>query len=326
MTISRRRFSTATAATLLASALPVGRAGAQGSFPSKPIRLYCPWPVGGGGDAQMRLLATLVGTALNQSVVVENKPGAAGAMGALNVTRARPDGYTLSQSHNGAVRYPYMLPSPPYDPLSDFTYILGVSDNPFGLVVRQDAPWRTLEEFLEHARARPDTVTLAVPGTGSPGHVVSDQIAEQRKIRWTAIPFKGTAESMTALMGGHVTGAADSTGWSTYVDSGKMRLLAVFTTRRLKKYPNVPTLKESGIDASDYSPWGIVGPAGMETPVVRVLHDAFKAAMSHPDFENLLTNLAQEPIYMSGDAYRTYVTEAMLAQQAIVKRYGLKQG
>lgn len=319
MTISKRHFL----ATVLASGLTGVRAQ---SYPARSITLYCPWPPGGSGDAQLRLLAKLAGAQLKQSIVIENRPGAAGAMGAAAVVRARPDGYTLSQSHNGALRYPFMVPNAPYDPIKDFTYILGVSDNPFGLVVRSDAPWRTLDQFLKHAQQNPGAVSLAVPGTGSPGHIVADQIAAAMKLQWSAVPFKGTGDSMNSVLGGHVTGAAESTGWATYVDAGRMRLLAVFTERRMKKYPDVPTLKEAGINASDFSPWGIVGPAGMDPAVVRTVHDAFKAAMEHPEFATLLTSLAQEPNYMSGEEYRKYVGESVQFQKRVVDKYNLRQG
>ncbi|UUX95235.1 tripartite tricarboxylate transporter substrate binding protein [Aquabacterium sp. J223] len=296
---------------------------AQPRFPSAPITLYCPWPAGGGADAQLRGLARIAGGLLGQPVLVENRPGAAGSFGAAALMKVRADGYTLSQSHNAVLRQPFIAPTP-YDPVKDFTYLLGVSDNPFGIVVRADAPWRTVEDFIEHARRQPNTVSLAVPGKASPGHLVGDQIAAQRKIDWTVVPFKGTAESMQQLLGGHVTAAIESTGWVPHVDAGRLRLLAVVGRRRLRKYPQVPTLIESGIDASDHSPWGIVGPAGMEPTVVRTLHDAFKASMESPDFVQLLASLAQEPLYMSGEEYRRYVVEVLPQLKAIVDRYNLK--
>jgi len=213
----------------------------------------------------------------------------------------------------------------PYDPAKDFTYIIGVSDNPFGLVVRADAPWRTFREFLDHARQNPDKVTIAVPGVCSPGHLVADQILTTQGIRWSSIPYKGTADSLQALLGGHVTAAAESTGWVPFVDSGRLRLLAVFGQRRLKRFSNVPTLKEMNVDVADYSPWGIVGPSGMDPQVTRTLHDAFKKAMDAPEFVALLETLAQEPHYMSGEAYRKYAIEALPFQKSVVEKYGLKQ-
>lgn len=257
-------------------------------------------------------------------MIVDNRAGATGTLAASFIARARPDGYALAQSHNAVLRQPF-ISATQYDPAKDFTYIIGVSDNPFGLVVKADSPWRSFQDFLDHARQNPDKVTIAVPGIGSPGHLVTDQIANTQKIHWTPVPYKGTADSLQALMGGHVTAAAESTGWVPYVDSGRMRLLAVFGSRRLKRYPNVPTLKELGVDVADFSPWGIVGPAGIDPAITRTLHDAFKKAMEEPEFVALLGTLAQEPLYMSGDAYRKYVLEAIPFQKTIVEKYGLKQ-
>lgn len=316
---TRRRFI----AGAMAAGIPATRAIAQ-AFPARPITLVCPWPPGGGGDLQLRALAKAAGGLLGQSIVVENRPGATGTIGATTIARAKPDGYALAQSHNAVLRQPFIAPTP-YDPAKDFTYIIGVSDNPFGMVVKADAPWRTFAEFLEHARRHPGTVTIAVPGRGSPGHLVADEVGTRQKVEWTVVPFKGTADSMQALLGGHVTAAAESTGWVGHVDGGRARLLAVFGQRRLRKYPGVPTLKELGVDVADYSPWGIVGPAGMEPAIVRTLHDAFKRAMDEPEFVALLASLAQEPIYMSSDDYRKYALDAIPFQRSIVEKYGLKQ-
>jgi tripartite-type tricarboxylate transporter receptor subunit TctC len=296
---------------------------AQAAYPSRPITLICPWPPGGGADVQLRMLAKLMSSSLGQSVVVENRPGATGSLGALALMQAKPDGYTLAQSHNGVLRQPFITPTP-YDPLKDFTYLIGVSDNPFGLVVREDSAFKTLEQFLDHARRNPGKVNIAVPGKGSPGHLVSDQIAAQHDLKWTTVPYRGTANSMQALLAGEVDAAAESTGWVPFVEGGKMRLLAVFGRQRLKKYPAVPTLIEQNINASDYSPWGIVGPAGMDAAVAGKLHDTIRRVMETPEFVNLLASLGQEPIYMSPGKYVEYVREALPQQKIIVDKYNLK--
>ena len=320
MTISRRSFAAAALAALLAARF----ARAQG-FPSRPITFLCPWPAGGGGDLQMRTLARLAGAIFGEKVVVENRPGATGTLAAAAVARMKPDGYTVAQSHDGVLRQPFITPSG-YDPAADFTYVIGVSENVFGMVVRADSPWRTFPQFVEHARKNPDAVSIAVPGKGSPGHRVCDSIATAQKLKWTTVPYKGTVDSLNGLMGGHVNAAAEASTWVTHVDNGRLRLLAVFGGRRLKRYPNVPTLKELGFDIVEFSPWGIVGPAGMEPGVVSVLHDAVRRAMDDPEFVSLLETLGQEPVYMSADAYRKYALEAIPFQKSVVERYGLRQG
>lgn len=273
---------------------------------------------------QLRTLAKLVGAVLGQNMLIENRPGATGTVGPGSIVRAKPDGYTLAQSHNAVLRQPFVTETP-WDAAKDFTYIIGISDNPFGLVVRADSPWQTLEQFLDHARKNPRTVTIGVPGLGSPGHVIGESIGAGQRIEWTVVPYKGTADSLQNLAGGHVTAAAESTGWAPLVDAGKLRLLAVFGNQRLKKYAAVPTLKERGIELSDVSPWGIVGPAGMDAAVVRILHDAFRKAMQEQEFIALLEKLAQEPVYMSTEQYRDYALKAIPMQKSLVERYGLRQ-
>ena len=296
---------------------------AQSAYPTRPITLICPWPPGGGADVQLRMLAKVMTISLGQPVVVENRPGATGSLGALALVQAKPDGYTIAQSHNGVLRQPFIATTP-YDPLKDFTYIIGVSDNPFGLVVREDSPIRNLEQFLQHARSNPGKVNIAVPGKGSPGHLVSDQIALQYDLKWTTVPYRGTANSMQALLAGEVDAAAESTGWVPFVESAKMRLLAVFGRQRMKKFPAVPTLVEQKINAMDFSPWGIVGPAGMDSAIVAKLHDTIRRAMETPEFVNLLASLGQEPVYMSPAKYVEYVREAVPQQKLIVEKYNLK--
>ena len=307
-----------------AGAAALASAGwAQTAFPTRPVTLICPWPPGGGADAQLRMLAKLMSAELGQSVVVENRPGATGTLGAMALAQAKPDGYTLAQSHNGVLRQPFIAPTP-YDPLKDFTYLIGVSDNPFALVVREDSAWKNLEQFVDHARKNPGKVNIAVPGKGSPGHLLSEQIAAQRDLQWTTVPYRGTANSMLALLAGDVDAAAESTGWVPFVESGKARLLAVFGRQRMKKFPSVPTLTELKINASDLSPWGIVGPAGMEPAVATRLHDSIRRAMDKPEFVNLLTSLGQEPLYMSPAKYLEYVRDAVPQQKIIVDKYNLK--
>lgn len=272
----------------------------------------------------MRLLAKAVGALLGEKVVVENRPGATGTLAAAAVARMKPDGYSVAQSHDGVLRQPFISPSG-YDPAIDFTYIIGVSENVFGLVVKADSPWRTFQEFIDHTRRNPGAVTIAVPGRGSPGHRACDSIAAAQRLQWTTVPYKGTVDSLNGLMGGHVTAAAEASAWVTHVDSGRLRLLAAFGGKRLKRYPNVPTLRELGVDAAEFSPWGMVGPAGMEPAIVKTLHDAFRRAMDDPEFVSLLDTLGQEPIYMSSETYRKYALEAIPFQKAVVEKYGLRQ-
>ena len=317
----RRRVALAGGTMLAAGLSP--RAAAQ-TFPTQPIRLICPWPPGGGADTQMRALAIAASKAFGQQVVIENRPGAVGTLGPTALLSARPDGYTLSQATNALYRQPFITRTP-YDPAKDFTFVLGVTAFSFGLAVRAESPWKTLAAFVEHARANPGKVSFGTFGIGSPPHTAMDRIAARHRVELVHVPFKGTAEGMAALRGGHLDAIADGTGFAPFVDAGTFRLLAVFGERRLRRWPDVPTLRELGYDIVETSPWGIIGPRGIEAPVVHILHDGFRKAMDDPEFLKVLDVLVQEPLHMDTETYRRYSLAQIPIQKAIVETYGLAQ-
>ncbi len=315
----------ATAAVLgLLGSLLALPAGGQ-SFPAKPIMLICPWPPGGGADAQMRALAQAATKAFGQQVIIENRAGAIGTIGPSTLVNARGDGYYLSQATNAVYRQPFITKTA-YDPEKDFTYIIGISGFSFGLAVRADSGWKTVDDLVRYAKANPGKITFGTFGIGSPPQTVMDRIAAKHGIEWVHLAFKGTSESVTALKGGHVQAIADGTGWGPFVDSGDFNLLATFGAKRLARWPNVPTLKDLGYDIEEVSPWGIIGPKGMEPAVVKALHDGFRKAMQDAAFLKMLENLMQEPLYMSSDEYRRYSLGQIPVQRAIVEKYGLAKG
>ena len=315
-----RRDVVAAGAAFGALAVPT-RLLAKG-FPSQPIKLICPWPPGGGADAQMRALAVAAGKVFGQQVIIENKAGATGTLGLATLVNAKPDGYTLAQATNAVYRQGFIAKTA-YDPTKDFSYIIGVSAFNFGLVVRSDSPWKTIGDLVAYAKKNPGNVTFGTFGIGSPPQTVMDRIAARHGIQITHVPFKGTAEGMTALKGGHLDAIADGTGWAQFVDAGHFRLLAVFGEKRLKQWPNVPTLKELGYDIAEVAPWGLVGPKGIDPQIVKTLHDGFKKAMEDPDFLKALDLLVQEPMYMSTEDYRKYSLGQIPIQKAIVEKYKL---
>ncbi len=294
------------------------------SFPARPITLICPWPPGGGADVQMRALAIAAGKVFGQPVLIDNRPGVTGTLGPTLLLNARPDGYTLSQATNAVYRQPFITKTA-YDPARDFTYVLGVTGFNFGLVVRADSPYRTVAALMEAARTAPARLTFGTFGNGSPPQTAVDRVAARHGAELIHVPFKGTADGIAALRGGHIDALADGTGWAPFVDSGQFRLLAVFGEKRLKRWPDVPTLKELGYDVSETSPWGIVGPAGIDPAIVTILHDGFRKAMDDPEFLKSLEVLVQEPMYMDTEAYRRYSLGQIPVQKAIVDKYKLSQ-
>jgi tripartite-type tricarboxylate transporter receptor subunit TctC len=239
---TRRLLLAGCAAALLA---PAGAALAQG-FPSKPITLIVPWPAGGSTDRHMRLLAELASKHLGQNIIVENKPGAGGTLGpGMMAQTAKPDGYTIAQFPMGMLRMPHMQKTP-WNPLTDFSYIIGVSGYTFGFTVRADSPYKSFNEYIEAARKAPGKVDYGSTGIGTSPHLLMEELAENAHVQLTHVPFRGNADLQQALLGGHVSAQSDATGWDKFVDSGQMRLLLTFGEQRTKRWPNVPTAKELG--------------------------------------------------------------------------------
>ena len=294
-------------------------------YPSRPVTLVVPWPAGGTTDIGMRALASATEKYLKQKIVIENRPGAAGVLGPQQVAQnATPDGYTLVQIPITVFRFPFMRKTN-LDPANDFTYIIGVSGYTFGVVVRGDAPWKTFRELIDYARANPGKINYGTPGAGTTLHITMEQIAKQQGVKWVHVPFKGTPETTGALLGGHIDAVADATGWSTLVNSGQLRLLVLWTATRSKNWPDVPTLREAGIDMVSNSPFGIAGPKGVDPAVVKIIHDAFKKGAEDPAYLETTAKLDQEPAYMSSDDYRRYVAVQLVEQKRLIEELGLKQ-
>jgi tripartite-type tricarboxylate transporter receptor subunit TctC len=306
------------AALALLGLAPVAQAQ---DFPSKPITLICPWPAGGGTDIHLRKIAELASKRLGQPVVVENRPGGSGMNGPATMAKtARPDGYTISQLAITAFRVPHMQ-KVDWDPLNDFTYILGLAGYTFGVVVRADSPFKTFGDLLAYAKANPGKLSYATPGTGTSLHLAMAEIGAKVGVEFLHVPFKGQAEGMQALLGGHVMVQVDSTGWARQVDAGQARLLATLGDRRTRW--NAPTVKEFGIDTVSNSPYGLVGPKGMSPQVVKVLHDAFKSASDDPENMKTLQQLDQAHWYKSSEDYRAWAAEMFKSERATIERVGL---
>jgi tripartite-type tricarboxylate transporter receptor subunit TctC len=311
---------------LLAAAIVAFATAAQAQkYPTRPVTLIVPWPAGGSTDIGMRALAAATEKHLGQSIVIENKPGAAGTIGPANMAAsARPDGYTVAQLPITVFRIPFIQKTS-FDPTKDFTYIVHVTGYTFGVVVKADAPWKTFNELIEYARANPGKLNYGTPGAGTSLHITMEQIAKMKGIKWTQVPFKGVAESMNALLGGHIDVTSDSTGWAGAVNAGSARLLVTWGAQRTKNWPDVPILKEVGIDLISNSPFGIGGPKGMDPAVVKILHDAFKKGMEEQSYKDAMTKLDQEAYYLDTAAYHAFAMKQIGEQKQLVEDLGLRQ-
>lgn len=317
---SRRRLMQAALATGATLALPsLVRAQA---FPARPIRLICPWPAGGSTDAVMRVIAESAAKALGGQMIVENKAGASGMLGPNELVNAKPDGYTLSQLTIGVARLPHMQKMQ-FDPLKDFTYIACLTGYTFGIVVRSDSPIKSIQDLVDYAKANPGKFTFGSTGNGTTPHLAVEEFAMKANIKLQHIPFKGNADGMQALLGGHVMSHSDATGWGPHVEAGTCRLLATYGSRRTKRWPNVPTLNELGYDTISDSPFGVGGPAGMDAAVRTKLHDAFKKTLEDPAVLASFEKYDQSVIYMNSEDYAKYIREQFLKEKVIIEKLGL---
>ena len=319
---STTRRSLLLAATAVVLAAPCAGAFAQ-AYPNKPINLIVPWPPGGSTDRHLRTLAEIAGKHLGQTVVVQNQPGGGGTTGPGNMAlNAKPDGYTIAQFPMGMLRIPHMQKTQ-WDPLKDFSFILGVSGYTFGFVVRTDSPHKSFNEYVEAARKEPGKIDYGSTGQGTSPHLLLEELGGNAKVTFNHVPFKGNADLMQALLGGHVMAASDASGWDKFVDGGQMRLLVTFGDKRTKRWPQVPTAKELGYNVVGNSPYGLVGPKGMDPAVMKTLHDAFKKAMDDPKHLELLDQLNQDMWYRSGDEYLAWARETFAKDKLLIEKLGL---
>jgi tripartite-type tricarboxylate transporter receptor subunit TctC len=322
MTTAPTRRRLITGASALAAGLALPFAARAQAFPARPIRYICPWPAGGSTDAVMRALAESAGKILGQQVIVDNKPGASGLLGANELVNAKPDGYTLSQLPHGVFRVPHMQ-KVQFDPLRDFTWIACLTGYTFGLVVPADSPIKSIKDLIDYAKANPEKFSYGSTGIGTSPHLAVEEFAQRAGIKLTHVPFKGNADNMQAILGGHVMAASDATGWAPHVASGKLRLLATYGSKRTKRWPQVPTLDELGFQTVSDSPFGVCGPKGMDPAVTRTLHDAFRKTLDDPAVLATFEKFDQSVIYMSTEAYTQFARDSFAAEKATMERLGL---
>ena len=318
----RRQFVQAAAAASASLALPELARAQAANFPSRPIKLICPWPAAGSSDMVMRALADSASKVLGQQVVIENKPGASGMLGPNELLRAAPDGYTLSQLTIGVARLPHMQKMQ-FDPLRDFSYIACLTGYTFGIVVKADSPFKTVKDLVDYARTNPGKFSYGSTGTGTTPHLAVEEFASKAGIQLTHVPFKGSSDGLQALLGGHIMAHSDATGWAPHVDSGAMRLLATYGSKRTKRWPQVPTLNELGYDTVSDSPFGIGGPRGMDPKVVRKLQDAFKKTLSDPAVLAAFDKYDQPVIYMDSEEYTNFILASYVKEKRTIERLGL---
>jgi len=316
----RKMFTGALAA---AAVVATATAAMAQSYPTKPVTMIVPWPAGGSTDVAMRAIAENASKHLGQPIVVDNKAGASGTLGpATMAATAKPDGYTIAQMPITVMRLPLMQ-KVSWDAEKSFSYIVHLTGYTFGITTKADNQFKSWKDVVEFAKANPGKVTYATPGSGTSLHIGMEQIADAAGIKLTQVPFKGGAETGAAVLGGHMTLQADSTGWKPLVEAGQLRLLALWTAQRSKNWPDVPTLKELGYPFVFDSPFGIAGPKGMDPKIVQTLHDAFKKAIEDPGVIATLERYDMVPRYMNTPDYEKAVQGVIAQESAALAKIGL---
>ena len=315
--MKRRDVLGAMTATMLGAGLawPVR---AQGPYPIRPITLIVPWPAGGATDITLRLLCDIASRTLGQRFVIENRPGAGGTLAMPLLQHAAPDGYTIAQLPQPALRAPHVQ-KVSWDPIRDTTPIIQISGVTFGVVVPANSAFHSFEDLLKFAAAKPGELTISTNGLGTTPHIVLDELFGRRHLTYIHVPYKGTAEQMLAVASGQLMAGVNSNGFVPYVESGRLRLLATFGERRTARWANVPTLKELGYGISATSPYGLVGPRGMGSHIVQTLHDAFKIALFDVQHVGELSKYEQEPNYLNSRDYAAALKDAFAAERRNVE-------
>ena len=278
-------------------------------YPSRAVTIVNPWAAGGPSDSFIRPIAQELSARLGQPVIIDNKSGANGTIGASFVARAKPDGYTLFFSHlNPIAIAPALLPKPSYDPVKDFAPISLIASGPAVLVVRSDFPAQNLQELVAYARANPGKVSYGSVGIGSNTHLAGSMLANASKVEMVHVPYRGSAGIQTDLLGGQITtGFVNLSGAMGLIQEGKLRALAVSTLKRSSVLPQVPAVAETlpGFEVNGW--YGLMAPAGTPADVIRKLNTELVAILKQPAIVTRLKDGGMEPAPLTPEAYAAMI-------------------
>lgn len=300
---------------------------AEPPFPSKPIRVVVPYQAGGGTDIMARLLAEPLSKDLGQPVVVENKPGAGGAMGAAQVARAPADGYTILLTAGGFVIAPSVLQSPGYDPAKDFVGLSQIAIVPLIVVTRPDSPLKSFADLIAAAKREAGSVKYASFGDATPSHLIGEAINMMAGVQMTHVPYKGSAAAIPDLLAGRVDVAIlDAVSMAPWVQDGRLRGLAVNGTKRIPALPDIPTLVDVGIKFDAVGWHGAFLPAGVSPNVVNRLNAAFVKAVSQPDVRSRIVKGGSIPVEppLSAEQWTTQYRREILQWADVVRAAGIR--
>jgi len=261
------------------------------SWPTKPVKFISPFPPGGSVDPLARLLAVKLSESLGQPFVVENKTGASGSIGTAFVAKSPPDGYTFVFVFDTHGVNPSLIPNMPFDTVKDLAPVMLIGTAPMAIAVAPSKPYKTFADFVDAAKAKPDTISYGTVGSGSLGHLTMTLVQQAGGFKVVHVPYKGGGPMVTDVLGGQIESGIGSVALlSAHVKSGKLRALAVTGEQRTNVLPDVPTLAEQGFPGfSAVAWWGVFGPAGTPRPIIERLNAEFTNIMSKPEMKKQLT-------------------------------------
>ena len=322
MTMDRRTFVAAMAASSVAAPFA---ARAQAGYPSKPVRIICPFAPGGGSDFMARVAATKLTERLGQSVLVDNRPGAGGALGTELGVKAAPDGYTLLLVAGSYTVNPSLYKLT-FDPIGDITPVIQLSRGAYVLCVHPKVPANNLQELLALARKDPGKVTFASSGQGGHLHVVTEYMLDLAKVKATHVPYKGTGPAINDLLAGTVDMLFGGTeGMMQHVKAGKLRALAVGTAKRLAAYPDIPSVAESGLPEYDVLAWhGLVAPRGVPPQIIAKLNGELNIALKAKDMEARLEPTGVGAAGGTPEQFGVLLQQEMVRYGKVIREAGIK--
>ncbi|MFY9139077.1 Bug family tripartite tricarboxylate transporter substrate binding protein [Zwartia sp.] len=320
------------AAGLVLCSLSINESHAQelkplADFPKQTITIVSPFPPGGGNDKISRLLAAELAPIVGQPVVVENRGGAGGNLGTSSVARAKPDGYTILTSQTSIIGVnPALYVNAGFKPKQDFEPLSQLTSAPVVFVVRADSPYKTMNDYIADARAKPDTLTFATPGNGTLSHLTTSRMATQEKLQLTHIPYKGAGPAVTDLMGGQVAMVVTSpSSVEGLVASGKLRVIASTNSDLLGVFKGVPTLADQGIKDMNVTDWyGVFVPKATPADRVSYLETAIRKAMASAEMKMKVNQSGSQVIASPRADFIKTVDKEIADWGAVVKAAGLK--
>jgi tripartite-type tricarboxylate transporter receptor subunit TctC len=294
-------------------------------YPERPIRLIDAYPPGGGSGAVALLLKQKLSEAWGKQIVIDNRPGASGAIGTDIVARSTPNGYTLLMATSGAVVFAPLLNNVPFDTLKDFVAITQTTSQPLLVVLRPSMPINSVKELIAFAKAQPGKLTYSSAGIGGTAHLAGELLQALSHVSLTHVPYKGSGPALQAVVGGEVQMAfSNLLAAMPLVKSGRLKAIAV--TTRARSLPHLPTLAEAGASGYDVSAWnGVLAPTGTPRPIIDKLHAEIVRALNAPDVKDKLLAMGSDPIGSTPEEFATYIREEFARWSKVIKDNNIRE-